>query len=99
LEIADRATAKTVHQARLQFDARRWFAGKVAPKKYGTRVEHDGSIGLRHEDALDLLERLERQDALEHASCSHEEAISGAGLAKFDQARPTPHLQRKSQSE
>ena len=30
-----------VSKARLQFDAYRWRAGKLAPKKYGDRISHD----------------------------------------------------------
>jgi hypothetical protein len=30
-----------VSKARLQFDAYRWHAGKLAPKKYGDRMSHD----------------------------------------------------------
>lgn len=35
-------------QKRLAFDARRWWLGKRAPKKYGERIEqhHSGSIGV-----------------------------------------------------
>lgn len=39
LEIIDRATVKTVNVARLKFEGRRWLASKIAPKKYGTKVE------------------------------------------------------------
>lgn len=36
-------------KARLQIDARKWFASKVAPKKYGDRidVEHKGEVEIR----------------------------------------------------
>jgi len=40
---------------RLQVDARKWLMGKLAPKKYGDKLEHSGSIGVRHEDALEAL--------------------------------------------
>jgi len=30
---------EVVARSRLRFDARRWFAGKVAPKKYGDKVQ------------------------------------------------------------
>ena len=30
-----------VSKARLQFDAYRWHAGKLAPKKYGDHISHD----------------------------------------------------------
>jgi hypothetical protein len=32
-----------VQRARLAFDARRWFVGKLAPKKYGDRVHQEVS--------------------------------------------------------
>lgn len=37
-----------VQRSRLRVDARKWFAGKVASKKYGDRVdhEHNGNVGL-----------------------------------------------------
>lgn len=42
-------------QKRLAFDARRWWLGKRAPKKYGDKqqVEHSGAIGIG--SALDAL--------------------------------------------
>jgi hypothetical protein len=76
IEIADRATAKTVNQARLRFDARRWFASKVAPKKYGTRIEtevsgKDGGPIQHHVDLSRLTD--EQLDTLEE--------ILGSGAA------------------
>lgn len=43
--------------ARVRIDARKWAAGKLAPKKYGDRIinEHEGSVTLKHEDALAAL--------------------------------------------
>ncbi len=38
-EIADEATPEDVNVARLRIDARKWRASKLAPKKYGDRVE------------------------------------------------------------
>ena len=37
-----------VARNRLRIDARKWYASKLAPKKYGDRVEqvHSGSVGL-----------------------------------------------------
>jgi len=43
LDIVDAATVKNAHLARLRFDARRWFASKVAPKKYGDRLMQEVS--------------------------------------------------------
>jgi hypothetical protein len=36
--LADAATAETVHVARLQIDARKWRASKMAPKVYGDKT-------------------------------------------------------------
>jgi len=35
-----------VSKARLQFDAYRWHVGKLAPKVYGDRIEHDVKGGM-----------------------------------------------------
>jgi hypothetical protein len=43
LEIADGASAEDHQVARLRFDARRWYTGKVAPKKYGDKLTHAGA--------------------------------------------------------
>jgi predicted DNA-binding protein YlxM (UPF0122 family) len=39
-------TADMVERSRLQIDARKWLAGKMAPKRYGDKldVEHSGNI-------------------------------------------------------
>lgn len=41
-EIADAATPEDVHVARLRMDARKWRAGKLAPKVYGDKIEVNG---------------------------------------------------------
>lgn len=61
LEIADDSThdtkytdsgeqpnAEWISRSRLRVDARKWLASKMAPKKYGDRIEqnHSGEIGL-----------------------------------------------------
>ncbi len=45
-----------VQRSRLRVDTRKWAAGKMAPKKYGDKLDLGGSIGLRWEDALKDLE-------------------------------------------
>ncbi len=45
-----------IQRSRLRVDTRRWAAGKLAPKKYGDKLDLGGSIGIRHEDALGELE-------------------------------------------
>lgn len=54
VEIAD--TEEDPQKARVRIDARKWRASKLAPKKYGDRVELGGGLTLRHEDILDELE-------------------------------------------
>jgi hypothetical protein len=45
IEIADKA--KDANKARLQVDARKWYASKLAPKKYGEKLtqQHTGPDG------------------------------------------------------
>jgi hypothetical protein len=47
LAVTEAAKASDAALGRLAFDARRWFAGKVAPKHYGEKVtaEHTGPGG------------------------------------------------------
>ncbi|WP_369986403.1 terminase small subunit protein [Sinorhizobium fredii] len=44
-----------IQRARLRVDARKWLMSKIAPKKYGDRLDlnHSGSIGALSDDALD----------------------------------------------
>lgn len=46
INLADAAIEEgaAVAKARLQVDARKWYASKVAPKKYGDRIQHDQRI-------------------------------------------------------
>ena len=60
-EIADAATPENVQVARLQVDARKWRAGKLAPKVYGDKIAIGGADDLpaiKTEDvsAKDLLQ-------------------------------------------
>lgn len=60
-ENKDGTFSKTVREdmlghRRLQVDARKWLMTKLAPKKYGDKLELGGSLGIRHEDALDALD-------------------------------------------
>ena len=41
-----------VSKARLQFDAYRWHVGKLAPKKYGDRIEHDIKGGVHFQPQI-----------------------------------------------
>jgi len=45
-QIADTATPEDVNVARLQIDARKWRAGKLAPKVYGDKLDVDHKGGL-----------------------------------------------------
>lgn len=48
IEIAD--TCKDYNKARLQIDARKWYASKTAPKKFGDKLdvttEHTGNVTI-----------------------------------------------------
>lgn len=50
--------AEDAAKGRLAFDAERWYLGKMAPKKYGDKVqtEHSGTVTLTHEQFLAGLE-------------------------------------------
>lgn len=39
-----RVDSAAVQHQRLRIDARKWFASKVAPKKYGDKLEHSGKV-------------------------------------------------------
>jgi hypothetical protein len=41
--LAEAERAEDAQLGRLAFDARRWFAGKVLPKVYGDRHQHENS--------------------------------------------------------
>lgn len=47
LEIADEHNMDDVNRARLRVDARKWVAARLAPKKYGDKIqaEHTGADG------------------------------------------------------
>ena len=41
IKIADAATPENVQVARLQIDARKWFASKLSPLKYGEKIQQE----------------------------------------------------------
>lgn len=51
IEIADSAEAESaaVSKAKLQIDARKWAASKIAPKKYGEKLELDADMRVKVE--------------------------------------------------
>jgi hypothetical protein len=62
LEIAD-ATAndyESVNSARARIDTRKWLMSKLAPKRFGDKVEHSGGVVIRHEDDLRKLDELDK---------------------------------------
>jgi hypothetical protein len=44
--------AVEVAHARNRLDTRKWLASKLAPRKYGDRVEHDHKGGLNFQPAV-----------------------------------------------
>jgi hypothetical protein len=43
---------ENIQRSRLRVDARKWAAARLAPKKYGDRVEHDHKGGLNFQPAV-----------------------------------------------
>ena len=57
-----------VSKARLQFDAYRWHAGKLAPKKYGDRISHDvkgGGINFQPQILIQCSSAGEEQECID----------------------------------
>lgn len=50
-----RVDGEAIARARLRVDARKWMAGKMAPKKYGDKLNLEGTLTVTHEDALSQL--------------------------------------------
>ncbi len=47
---------EVVARSRLRVDARKWLMARLAPKKYGDKLQHTGDLTVRYEDALKELE-------------------------------------------
>lgn len=45
-----------IARSRLRVDARKWLMARMAPKKYGDKVDLSVALGIRHEDALGALD-------------------------------------------
>ena len=43
---------ENIQRSRLRVDALKWVASKLAPRKYGDRVEHDHKGGLNFQSAV-----------------------------------------------
>lgn len=43
-KVVERTTGDMVERSKLQIDARKWYAGKLQPKKYGERVSLDHGV-------------------------------------------------------
>lgn len=53
IEISDAATPDTVQVAKLKAESRKWYVGKLAPKRYGDRLQLDADVTLRFADLDD----------------------------------------------
>ncbi len=49
-----------VAKAKLQIDARKWYVTKIAPRKYGDKIqtEHSGEVSVKSEDLNTIARRL-----------------------------------------
>jgi len=54
---------ENIQRSRLRVDARKWAAARLAPKKYGDRLEHDHKGGLDFRPAILIqIGSVERED-------------------------------------
>lgn len=53
--IEDAKEAKDASLGRLAFDADRWYLSKLAPKRYGDKLQVDANVTMNHEEALAAL--------------------------------------------
>jgi hypothetical protein len=62
IRIADSAMSdyESVNAVRVAVDARKWAMSKLAPKRFGDRIEHAGGVTIRHEDDLRKLDELDK---------------------------------------
>lgn len=56
VRMADMATVEDHQVVKLRIWARQWRASKLAPKKYGDKLELGGSLKMTHEAALSELD-------------------------------------------
>ncbi|WP_332763949.1 hypothetical protein [Phenylobacterium sp.] len=56
VDMADKATVEDHQVVKLRIWARQWRAAKLAPKKYGDKLELGGALTVNHEAALAELE-------------------------------------------
>ncbi len=47
---------EVVARDRLRVETRKWLMARMAPKKYGDRMQHTGDLTVRYEDTLKDLE-------------------------------------------
>jgi hypothetical protein len=50
-----------VQRSRLRIDARKWYAGKLAPKKYGEKIQQEHDVAPAAADLLGALMEISKQ--------------------------------------
>lgn len=72
-----KVNGEAILRSRLRVDTRKWYLSKLAPKRYGDRIEHVGANGLPliANDPLDIARRVIY--ALERAVAAIEPPIDG----------------------
>jgi hypothetical protein len=45
-----------IQRSKVRIDTQKWLASKLCPRLYGDRVQHEGTVGIKHSDALKELE-------------------------------------------
>jgi hypothetical protein len=49
------ANGENIRRAQLRIDARKWMAGKLRPKKYGEKLDIDGTLTHEAGDSIKAL--------------------------------------------
>ena len=79
---------ENINRSRLRVDTRKWMVSKLAPKKYGDRVEHEVSGGSQHMVAVvNLLGAPEgpKSAPIVDATCArHEEKDAAISMLRYD---------------
>jgi hypothetical protein len=78
LEIADAPCkdAVEVAHARNRLDTRKWLASKLAPRKYGDRVEHDIKGGMNFQPQILIQCSSDRREEPQVKIATHHEPLS-----------------------
>jgi hypothetical protein len=81
---------ENIQRSKLRVNTRQWLMSKLAPKKYGERVEHEhtGQVGHDHRHTLDDKELMRRFALFLHESPGAPALIDGEATSLDDDTTP-----------